>query len=280
MNRITDENYETWVGWSPPDLIEPLDIVPLSQKDARWANEQLGTSPVTIGAYGCLVTAVSMVANHFGKDTNPSKLNKDLIAVNGYENGNLLKWGAIETIYPDIKVDWHYFLANPDDALIDEVLVQELPVLAQVDYNMNTSVLEQHWVLIVGKEGNDYLIIDPIDGSTAYLSRYAGKAWRMAVYIQQEVEQVLFKAKCIVGALNVRSGPSTAFGKVDLLYQGDVVNVYEEDSNWFRIGDGKWCAGYPQYMERIEIAPPPPPPLTLGERVTDLERRVTELENA
>jgi hypothetical protein len=205
-------------------------------------------------------------------------LNKALVDVNGYESGNLLRYNAITTLYPDIEVRWDYFISNPSDAQIDEILVQELPVIAQVDYNPDTSALDQHWVVIVGKENDEYLIVDPIDGSTAYLSRYAGKAYRMVVYEQQEAEEVLFKAKCIVGALNVRVGPSTAFPKVDLLVNGDIVNVYEERDNWFRVGKDRWCSGYPAYMERIEIEPPQPP-MTLEERVTDLEKRVQVLED-
>jgi len=258
MNRITDENWEILVGDDVPDNIMPIEIPQFSQKDAQWASDKLGTSSVTIGAYGCLITAASMICKYFGKNTDPGKINKDLIAVDGYESGNLLKYNAITTIYPDIVVDWNYFLSNPGDAVIDEILVQEIPVIAQVDYNPNTSALDQHWVVIVGKENDEYLIVDPIDGSTAYLSRYANKVYRMVVYKFDEVEEPLFKAKCIVGALNVRVGPSTAFPKVDLLLNGDIVNVYEEDSNWFRIGKDRWCSGYPQYMEKIDLEPQPP----------------------
>jgi len=281
MNRCTDETWESWIGFTPPIIVEPLDIDPLSQKDTRWSNEKLGTSSVTIGAYGCLLTSVAMVCNYFGKNTDPSKLNKDLIEVNGYESGNLLKWNAVETIYPDIVVDWNYFLANPDDALIDEVLVQELPVIVQVDYNTNTPALDQHWVLVVGKEGNDYLIVDPIDGSTAYLSRYADKVWRMAVYQQQAIEEPLFKVKVICGALNVRSTPiykPDGSNKVDLLMNGEVKSVYEIAANgWYRIGIDRWISGYSDYTEKIEIEPPPQP-LTLEERVEILEEEIEKIK--
>jgi GH25 family lysozyme M1 (1,4-beta-N-acetylmuramidase) len=286
MNKCTDETWAAWVGFTPPPpIIEPLPIEPLSQKDTRWANEKLGTSPVTIGAYGCLITATAMVCNYYGKDTNPSKLNQDLIVVNGYESGNLMKWGAIETIYPDIILDWDRFLANPTDVDIDAVLKRDQPVIVQVDYNLATPALDQHWVVIVGKDGDDYLIADPIDGSTAYLSRYAGKAWRMAVYKQVAIEEPLFKVKVIAGALNVRSEPvykPDGSNKIDLLYNGEVVNVYQiADNGWYRIGVDRWISGYADYTEKIEIEPPPPPPpppMTLEERVADNTRRIEILE--
>ena len=99
----------------------------------------------------------------------------------------------------------------------------------------------------------------------------------MVMYYQVEAEMILFKARCICGALNVRVGPSTAFPKVDILVNGEVVNVYEERDNWFKIGKDRWCSGYSQYMEKIETAPEPPQ-FTVEERLTTLEERVAILE--
>ena len=283
MNRISDEKWEEWIGDSTPVLIGPLEVPLFSQKDSRWASERLGTSSVTIGAYGCLITAASMVCKYYGKDTNPSKINKDLIEVNGYENGNLLKYNAITTIYPDIVVDWSKFLSNPTDGMIDATLEMGLPVIAQVDYYVGTPALEQHWVVIIGKDEHGYLIADPIDGQRAYLSRYAGKAWRMVVYEQHQVEDPLFKVRVIAGALNVRSTPvykPDGSNKVDLLREGDVVNVYQiADNGWYRIGVDRWISGNSLYTERIEDTPEPPP-MTLEERVAKLEERVDILEAA
>lgn len=270
MSYIDEAKWKSWAGVEIPEIIEPIDLPIFSQKDSRWANEILGTSSVTIGAYGCLLTAVSSMCKFYGKETNPSKLNKDLIAIGGYENGNLLAYSAITTIYPDIVVDWDNFLTEPSDSKIDAVLKSDQPVIIQVDYNPNTSALEQHWVTIIGKDANGYLIADPIDGQIAYLSRYAGKALRMVVYKQQDADEVLFKAKVICNKLNVRSEPiykPDGSNIVDLLMNGEVVNVYEERNGWFRIGEGKWCSGSTQYMEKIEITPQPPEEPTLEEKV-------------
>jgi uncharacterized protein YvpB len=272
MNRISDENFKLLIQDDTPVTILPLEVPLLSQKDSRWASETLGTSAVTIGGYGCLITSVAMTCNYFGKDTDPARLNDALIEVNGYESGNLLRFASVTTIYPDILVDWTAFLSNPEDEDIDWWLEVGVPVIVQVDYKPDTAVLEQHWVVIIGKDEHGYLIADPIDGQVAYLSRY-GKAYRMVVYTYQPISEPLFKARVICTALNVRKGPSTAFEIVDLLLKDEVVNVYEEQDNWFRIGEGRWCSGYPAYMERIEIAPPPPV-LTLEERVARLEKEV------
>jgi len=277
MNKCTDENWQIWVENIKPEIIEPLELNLMSQKDSKWSSDKLGTSSITIGAYGCLITSVAMICNYYGKETNPGKINQDLINVNGYANDNLLKFASIETVYPDIIVDWESYLSNPTDKQIDTVLKSNIPVIVQVDYKPDTPALDQHWVVIIGKDKNGYLIADPINGNMIYLSRYANKAFRMVVYKQVEAEEILFKARCVCTALNVREGPSIAYKKIDLLKNGEVVNVYEEGNNWFRIGEKKWCSGYPQYMEKIEIEPPVPPPLTLEERIINLENEVVKL---
>lgn len=63
----------------------------------------------------------------------------------------------------------------------------------------------------------------------------------------------LFKAKCIVTALNVRSGPSTLYGILGQIKKDDVVSVYEVKNSWYRVqARGElWVSGYPTYMKRI-----------------------------
>lgn len=43
--------------------------------------------------------------------------------------------------------------------------------------------------------------------------------------------------------LNVRSGPSTGYGKVAMLRQGNVVNLLERIGGWWRIGSGQYVSG-------------------------------------
>jgi len=71
--------------------------------------------------------------------------------------------------------------------------------------------------------------------------------------------EAVFKAICITAGLYVRSGPSTMYSIVGDLREGDVVDVYEVKDNWFRIGAGMWCSGYPIYMRRLEVPLEPEP---------------------
>lgn len=72
-----------------------------------------------------------------------------------------------------------------------------------------------------------------------------------------KVIEPLFKAKCIVSALNTRYGSGTSYYTNGKLYKDNVVSVYKESNNWFKISDKSevWCSGYPQYMQRIGELP-------------------------
>ena len=197
-----------------------------------------------------------MICRYYGKDIDPKRMNQELLAVGGYANGNLLRFGDVSKIFPDVAVDWTKFVTNPSDVMIDAVLERKIPVIIQVDFKPATTALDQHWVVIIGKDEDGYVIADPIDGTIISLSRYAGKAYRMVVYLLSATppaNEVLFKAKCIAWYLYKRSGAGTNFGTVGYLVKGAVVNVYEEKHGWYRIDPVKqvWCSGSTRYMRKI-----------------------------
>jgi hypothetical protein len=93
-------------------------------------------------------------------------------------------------------------------------------------------------------------------------------------------EDVIFRARCVAGQLNVRSTPEKLNDNsnwVRYLYFGDEVNVYEERFNdnieWFRIGQMEWCSGYPTYMQKIEEPVEPPQELTDKQKLDILWER-------
>ncbi len=147
----------------------PLGVslaTPLSQRDPQWANTLLGHpgSPKTIGEWGCLMTCFTMIANTYGRSATPAQFNHAMITNGGYLNGYLTKWNALSNVYKDIvfmgKVD-----AGAPDLLsrINASLEAGNPVTALVDFTRDTPYTEndQHWVLIVGRAGDDYRINDP-----------------------------------------------------------------------------------------------------------------------
>jgi hypothetical protein len=146
-------------------VISPLNIEPLSQRDPRWSNLRLGQagSTRTIGDWGPLLVSMTMLANSFDKDITPSDLNASFIRQGGYLDTNLLKWNALSNVYSDII--YMGKISDQTELLIriDESLANGNPVIAQVDFTPDTPYDDddQHWVLIVRKDGDDYRINDP-----------------------------------------------------------------------------------------------------------------------
>jgi GH25 family lysozyme M1 (1,4-beta-N-acetylmuramidase) len=198
MSTVPDW-YEVPEGWMMSSFLERLDydppatmlaIKPLSQRDSRWSSHKLGYSYLTIGSHGCLITAISMILNWYGKSTAPAQLNDALVRVGGFTGANLY-WNAIAQVQPDIylakAIDCYYISAPLHE--IDALLADDVPVLVHVDFNLSTPTVEQHWVLIVGKSGSDYIINDPWTGEQgSFRTRYGDPAryiFRIRAYRRQ-----------------------------------------------------------------------------------------------
>jgi hypothetical protein len=69
---------------------------PISQRDPRWASLLLGTSGLTVGSQGCVVTCCSYdLTRAIGRDITPAELVPWLNTHGGFTNG-LLYWRKID----------------------------------------------------------------------------------------------------------------------------------------------------------------------------------------
>ncbi len=139
---------------------------PISQRDPQWRDMLLGHpgSPKTIGEWGCLLVCFAMVANSYGRATNPAQLNHAMVTKGGYLNGYLTKWNALSNVYSDIVYMGKLEMNAPDlITRINASLEAGNPATVHVDFTRDTPYTEndQHWVLIVGRDGDDYRINDP-----------------------------------------------------------------------------------------------------------------------
>jgi hypothetical protein len=138
------------------------------QRDPRWAEETIGASGERLSKVGCTVCSLAMALEHYGVHRTPAELNAWLKANGGYNWRGWLRWHAISKAADgSVAVD---IVAKPTHADIDGALRQSRPVMVKV----LISRLVPHWVLIVGKEGQEYVIHDPLgDGRTVEpLSKY------------------------------------------------------------------------------------------------------------
>lgn len=117
-----------------------------NQRDSQWGNIGLGGSSYSVAEYGCLVTSVSMVASHYGKNIKPID-----IAVNS------------SAFVPGTGYLYHSFnvngltvtLTTASKNLLDSELSAGRPVIAGLYSGPD------HFIVITKKEGDTYFMNDP-----------------------------------------------------------------------------------------------------------------------
>jgi len=126
------------------------------QRDERWKDETIGSGE-TIAKVGCTLSSLAMALEHYRVAFTPKTLNDALKSNGGYTRRGWLQWNAVSKISGGkvlVRV-----LDKPTHADIDAALQAQHPVLVKVFINH----VIPHWVLVVSKEGNEYLMRDPLN---------------------------------------------------------------------------------------------------------------------
>jgi hypothetical protein len=134
----------------------------LYQNDPRWKDKVLGNgTSETIGVFGCLLTSVAMVANHFGGNETVVSFNDKMKQSGGFQN-QWIRPAMISSVYPDIKYQKRIKCSGQAAPLgeIDAALDAGSLVVVMVDRSPSPGI-QGHWVVLHQKQGNDYLIWDP-----------------------------------------------------------------------------------------------------------------------
>jgi len=155
-----------------------------SQRDPRWSNDRMGSSYITLGQEGCLVTCVSSVMNYFGIDTDPKRYNQLLSTKGGYQSPNLMYWLMPEKLWEGKVKRFEYKTFSGGkgwEKTADSMLKDGRPILAQVDF-VPGGVMNQHWVVLIGKTNNMWWCYDPWYGATAALNARYNGVYRIVGY--------------------------------------------------------------------------------------------------
>ncbi|MDY7080659.1 MAG: hypothetical protein SXV54_27575 [Chloroflexota bacterium] len=134
----------------------------LYQNDPRWENKVLGNgTSETIRVYGCLLTSMTMVANHFGGDETVDSFNEKMKQKGGFQN-QWVRPATISSVYPDVKYQKRIKCSGQPAPLneIDAALKAGSMVVVQVDRAPDPGI-QGHWIVLHEKQGDDYLIWDP-----------------------------------------------------------------------------------------------------------------------
>jgi len=157
-----------------------------SQNDSRWKNSPLGTRG-TIGAFGCLMTDATMALNYFkGLDETPLTVNQRMTQNGGFVNSkgqptpnapdaNLFVWGVFASLY-GLKYSGQFSNTKPLTTeqmnQIKSQIDKGYPVLLQIDTIPATSGLDEHWILAIDYDGDDFIVQDPWDGVTKRITSW------------------------------------------------------------------------------------------------------------
>lgn len=152
------------------------------QKDKRWAADQLGTSTGTLGSHGCLVSSVAMACSDLGVQLTPKELNARLKKADGFLPQGWVVWNAIPRV-TDQKLTAEFHPASSHKVMDAALECGAYPV---VKYFLLGGI--QHWCVIVGKEGQEYLARDPLrdDKEPVKLSELTAKIYAVRVIRKAE----------------------------------------------------------------------------------------------
>ena len=131
----------------------PVDL--FLQGDPKWGRDPLGNSVHNLGQVGCAMTSAAMVMRFYGVDTDPGRLNVYLRENGGYDEDNDLIWEGPATLAPYSVHKAYEDL--PSYYLMDSNLLRGNPVIVRLRLPNGIT----HFVVVMGKDGFDYLIRDP-----------------------------------------------------------------------------------------------------------------------
>jgi len=140
-------------------VVIPVPV--FTQNDPRWTFELLGPTFDTMGQAGCAVTSAAMVLSAYGVDTDPDRLNQYLTTHGGYTENGWVYWEKAAEVAPGGQIEKAYE-DLPSYALIDQNLLAGNPLIVRLTLRNGT----MHFVVLVGKEGWNYLVQDPARSPT------------------------------------------------------------------------------------------------------------------
>jgi hypothetical protein len=139
-----------------------IPVPAFAQDDPRWSDLKLGESTDTLGDEGCAVTSGAMVAAFYGVKTDPNRLDDFLTRTGGLDKDGYIDWKAVPAVAPSrFKL---FYNGTASYQLIDRSLLAGNPVIVVIPLLDGA----YHFVVIVGKEGKDYLIRDPAAAERPY----------------------------------------------------------------------------------------------------------------
>lgn len=147
------------------------------QADPAWANMPVGGSGETMSAVGCTLSSIAMGLSGLGHTLTPGEVCETLKKNAGFTKNGYVIWGKVARLTDGavevVTVDTSY-------ARLDRELSENRPVIVKV---LLGGVI-QHWVLVVGKEEQEYIALDPLNKAKqpVLLSSLSDKIYALRVF--------------------------------------------------------------------------------------------------
>ena len=245
-----------------------------SQLDSRWKNKMyssVNNSNQTIGSSGCGSTSAAMIVTACKGAITPDTMS-DLFVKYGYRSTNDgTYWSAFRAIADEFNIG---YTETYDIQRALQLLQNNHYVVVSVGNGLFTT--NGHFIVLVGIDGDTIKVYDPylysgkfelstrrgkasVVGNTVYVSidnfkNYANTKCFFAYEHDADVQenntkpvqtQSYTRYVSVNSSLNVRVEPNTKSTIVASLKNNDIVTVFENYSNWSRIGENKWvCSDY------------------------------------
>ena len=249
----------------------------ISQIDSRWRYypyTSTGNTTQTIGSSGCGVASATMIIDSIVGNVSVTEL-ADVFVKHGYRSpNNGTYWSAYRAIADEFNIE--YQETSNFETMLNKLRNNNY-VICSVGNGLFTT--GGHYIVIYAVDNDTLRIYDPylyagkfetstrrgkvtVSGNTVYCSidnfkKYANyKQFFCYKYDSTKVDtnnstdnevrtESYTRYVKVSSSLNVRNGAGSSYNKVGSLKNGELVTVYETQSNWSRIGDNRWvCSDY------------------------------------
>lgn len=160
-----------------------------SQKDSRWADQNIGNSNSDMKNWGCAVTSVAMVANFYGDSINPGQLARKPIF-----SSDLIKWDMGS--WDGTKISLASYGSSHNNiswTTIDSEIKKNHPVIVYIGKSGGKG---GHYAVIHTKDKNGkYVVHDPYFGPNIYLDTTRALVGAMGVNTGTYLDQMIVYQK-------------------------------------------------------------------------------------
>ncbi len=266
----------------------------ISQRDPLWINEKLGfDDTVTIGTDGSTLVCLTMLVNGYGFSETPSSMNRKLKEMGSGIGflGSLIVWPGLTRVFPKIIFS-RIIICRDQPAPVDEIntsLDSGQPLLIEIDGSPSPG-LQNHWVVLYSRRGDDYLMLDPWplppDNAPATLVTRYGEGRSLSEFITSvawyEAAESAAPAPgtglymrvqaTVTAGLRLRSAPATSANAIAVETPGTLLHCLEPEelalpkigviNQWLQVRDPGGLEGFVAawYVDQVESPAPTPIP--------------------